>query len=74
MKLSTALKISLMLIILGLLASCASSNQPVYRSSVPTHCTFENRSKQSNPKKIRRTPEAPPSKTTPIGGNFSVRH
>ncbi|MDR1951233.1 MAG: hypothetical protein LBP96_03275 [Bacteroidales bacterium] len=70
MKLATVLKVSLLLIVLGLLASCASSNQPAYRSSVPDHCQFQPHKKVSSKKKV----DAPPSRVTPIGGNYSVRH
>ena len=72
MKLITALRISLLVIILGFsLASCASSQRPVARTSVPEHCAFQPHRKTTN-KKAKRT-ESPPARTTPIGGNFRVR-
>ena len=71
MKLANILKISLLLLCLGFLASCASP-QPAYKGSVPEHCQFQPHRKVDN-KKARRV-EAPPSRVTPIGGNFSVRN
>jgi len=72
MKLIIALRISLLLIALSFLASCASKkNQPVFRSSVPEHCNFQNQKRQDS-RKLRKA-EAPPSRVTPIGGNFRVR-
>ncbi|MCL2027288.1 MAG: hypothetical protein FWG79_02255 [Bacteroidales bacterium] len=75
MKLAIVLKMSLLIISLVFLASCASSSAPVaYRSSVPPHCAFANQHNRSNPKKVTRAPERAPSRTTPIGGNYSVRN
>ncbi len=69
MKTAIILRISVLLLILGLLASCASSQPTSYRTSVPAHCGFQEYKK---PKQQKRT-QAPPSKTTPIGGNYKVR-
>ncbi|MCL2682666.1 MAG: hypothetical protein FWE63_04160 [Bacteroidales bacterium] len=74
MKRSTILKISLLVIVSGLfLVSCAPAARPATRSSIQDHCRFENQQNRSNPRKVTRKPEAPPYRTTPIGGNYRVR-
>ena len=72
MKSSILLRISLLIIALTLLGSCAPSHQPVRRSSVPDHCSFQPHKKTPNAK--AKKPESPPARTTPIGGNYSIRH
>jgi outer membrane biogenesis lipoprotein LolB len=68
MKSATALKISLLIIVLALLTSCASSQS---YSAASDPCSFQNQKKIDN-RKGKRV-EAPPSKTTPIGGNYRIR-
>ncbi|MDR0438281.1 MAG: hypothetical protein LBH22_08295 [Bacteroidales bacterium] len=74
MKPFSILKTALLIVISALFfASCAPARSTSTRSSVPDHCRFENQHNRSNPKKVTRKPEAPPYRTTPIGGNYRVR-
>jgi hypothetical protein len=73
MKSAIALKVSLLIIVLGLLTSCGSPQKTTHshRSSVPEHCGFQEH-KKVNKKKSKKA-QKPPSKVTPIGGNYKVR-
>ena len=105
MKSAFALKISLFIIVLGLLTSCAPSSQVTYRGAPQAiykgysratyrgappetskgaaraisrkaemieRCSFENIQKV-NYKRSRKI-ENPPTRVTPIGANYSIRH